>query len=414
LVRWGSLLCPATPHGGLLHKTPISFDASVWEIFWPLCSGLPLVLARPDGQRDPAYLSRLIRERQVSVVQFVPVLLQQFLDLPESSQCHSLTDIVCGGGELTAALAEQVRLRLPWVRLHNVYGPTETTVDCSFWTLDPQMPLPETTLPIGRPVSNTRLYVLDTHDRLVPQGVIGQLHIGGAGVTRGYLNLPEQQAERFIDSPFVEGDRLYRSGDLVRQQADGNLEFLGRNDDQVKINGLRIEPGDIQACLIRHPGIEQAVVLVRDEQPGGQRLVAYYTGAPQSVEALRDALRKDLPDYMVPALFVHLDALPLSPNGKLDRHALPVPGADAVLSRPYEAPEGEMENLLAELWSELLGVHNVGRHDNFFELGGHSLLAVSLTARLRQEGLEADVRALFEHPTLAGYAAITENMEIIL
>ncbi|MEE4103472.1 amino acid adenylation domain-containing protein [Pseudomonas viridiflava] len=414
LVRWGSLLCPATPHGGLLHKTPISFDASVWEIFWPLCSGLPLVLARPDGQRDPAYLSRLIRERQVSVVQFVPVLLQQFLDLPDSSQCHSLTDIVCGGGELTAALAEQVRLRLPWVRLHNVYGPTETTVDCSFWTLDPQMPLPETTLPIGRPVSNTRLYVLDTHDRPVPQGVIGQLHIGGAGVTRGYLNLPEQQAERFIDSPFVEGDRLYRSGDLVRQQADGNLEFLGRNDDQVKINGLRIEPGDIQACLMRHSGIEQAVVLVRDEQPGGQRLVAYYTGAPQSVEALRDALRKDLPDYMIPALFVHLDALPLSPNGKLDRHALPVPGADALLSRPYEAPEGEMENLLAELWSELLGVENVGRHDNFFELGGHSLLAVSLTARLRQEGLEADVRALFEHPTLAGYAAITENMEIIL
>ncbi|RMT79636.1 non-ribosomal peptide synthetase [Pseudomonas viridiflava] len=414
LVQWGSLLCPATPHGALLHKTPISFDASVWEIFWPLCSGLPLVLARPDGQRDPAYLARLIRERHVSVVQFVPVLLQQFLELPDSAQCHSLTDIVCGGGELTAALAEQVRQRLPWARLHNVYGPTETTVDCSVWTLDPHMPLPETTLPIGRPISNTRLYVLDAHDQPVPQGVIGHLHIGGAGVTRGYLNLPQQQADRFINSPFVDGDRLYRSGDLVRQQADGNLEFLGRNDDQVKINGLRIEPGDIEACLIRHPGIQQAVVLVRNEQPGGQRLVAYYTGAQQSVEALRDEVRKHLPDYMVPALYVHLDAWPLSPNGKLDRKALPVPGTDALLSRPYEAPEGEMETLLADLWSELLGVEHVGRHDNFFELGGHSLLAVSLTARLRQEGLEADVRALFEHPTLAGYAAITENMEIIL
>ncbi|MBC3953751.1 non-ribosomal peptide synthetase [Pseudomonas triticifolii] len=414
LVRWGSLLCPATQHGALLHKTPISFDASVWEIFWPLCSGLPLVLARPDGQRDPVYLARLIRDQKVSVVQFVPVLLQQFLDLPDSSQCYSLTDIVCGGGELTAALAEQVRSRLPWVRLHNVYGPTETTVDCSVWTLDPNMPLPEATLPIGRPISNTRLYVLDRHDQPVPQGVIGHLHIGGAGVTRGYLNLPEQQAERFIDSPFVEGDRLYRSGDLVRQQADGNLEFLGRNDDQVKINGLRIEPGDIQACLIRHPGIEQAVVMVRDEPPGGQRLVAYYTGAAQSVEVLRDSVGKHLPNYMVPALYVHLDALPLSPNGKLDRQALPIPGAEALLSRPYEAPEGEMETLLADLWRELLGVEHVGRHDNFFELGGHSLLAVSLTARLRQEGLEADVRALFEHPTLAGYAAITENMEIIL
>ncbi|EGH46553.1 amino acid adenylation, partial [Pseudomonas syringae pv. pisi str. 1704B] len=208
--------------------------------------------------------------------------------------------------------------------------------------------------------------------------------------------------------------RLYRSGDLVRQRADGNLEFLGRNDDQVKIHGLRIEPGDIQACLISHPGIEQAVVLVRDEQPGGQRLVAYYTGTQLSVETLREVLRAQLPDYMVPALFVHLEAMPLSPNGKLDRKALPAPGQDALLTRPYEAPQGETEALLARLWSELLGVEQVGRHDNFFELGGHSLLAVSLTARLRQEGIEADVRALFEQPTLAGYAAITENMEITL
>ncbi|MCK0546127.1 AMP-binding protein, partial [Pseudomonas syringae pv. aptata] len=157
LVQWGSLLCPAAQHGAMLHKTSISFDASVWEIFWPLCSGMPLVLARPDGQHDPAYLARLIREQQVSVVQFVPVLLQQFLDLPDSSQCLSLTDIVCGGGELTVALAEQVRQRLPWARLHNVYGPTETTVDCSAWTLEPHMPVPEATLPIGRPISNTRL-----------------------------------------------------------------------------------------------------------------------------------------------------------------------------------------------------------------------------------------------------------------
>ncbi|MDU8458405.1 non-ribosomal peptide synthetase [Pseudomonas syringae group sp. J254-4] len=414
LVQWSSRLCPPTAASVLLQKTPISFDASVWEIFWPLSSGIPLVLARPDGQRDPAYLAQLIQERQVSVVQFVPVLLQQFLDLPQSSQCLSLTDIVCGGGELTIALAEQLRKQLPQARLHNVYGPTETTVDCSVWTLEPDQAVPESALPIGRPISNTRLYVLDAYDQPVPLGVIGQLHIGGAGVTRGYLNLPQADAERFIDSPFVAGDRLYRSGDLVRQRADGNLEFLGRNDDQVKIHGLRIEPGDIQACLIRHPGIEQAVVLVRDEQPGGQRLVAYYTGTPLPVETLREALRAQLPDYMVPALFVHLDAMPLSPNGKLDRKALPAPGGDALLTRPYEAPQGETEALLARLWSELLGVGQVGRHDNFFELGGHSLLAVNLTARLRQEGIEADVRALFEQPTLAGYAAITESMEIIL
>ncbi len=414
LVQWSSVLCPPTSGTVMLQKTPISFDASVWEIFWPLSSGITLVLARPDGQRDPAYLAQVIQERQVSVVQFVPALLQQFLDLPQSSACSSLTDVVCGGGELTVDMAAQLRKRLPEVRLHNVYGPTETTVDCSVWTLRPDEAVPDSALPIGRPISNTRLYVLDAHDQPVPQGVIGQLHIGGAGVTRGYLNLPKTDAERFIDSPFVAGDRLYRSGDLVRQRADGNLEFLGRNDDQVKIHGLRIEPGDIQACLISHPGIEQAVVLVRDEQPGGQRLVAYYTGTQLSVETLREVLRAQLPDYMVPALFVHLEAMPLSPNGKLDRKALPAPGQDALLTRPYEAPQGETEALLARLWSELLGVEQVGRHDNFFELGGHSLLAVSLTARLRQEGIEADVRALFEQPTLAGYAAITENMEITL
>ncbi|WP_122303062.1 non-ribosomal peptide synthetase [Pseudomonas syringae group genomosp. 3] len=414
LVQWSSRLCPPTSGSALLHKTPISFDASVWEIFWPLSSGIALVLARPDGQRDPAYVAQVIQERRISVVQFVPVLLQQFLDLPQSRDCHSLTDIVCGGGELTVALAEQLRQRLPQVRLHNVYGPTETTVDCSVWTLEPHQPVPGSVLPIGRPISNTRLYVLDAQDQPVPQGVSGQLHIGGAGVTRGYLNLPQADAERFIDSPFVSGDRLYRSGDLVRQRADGLLEFLGRNDDQVKIHGLRIEPGDIQACLTAHPDIQQAVVLVRDEPPGGQRLVAYYTGTLLPIETLRELLRARLPDYMVPALYVHLHEMPLAPNGKLDRKALPAPGVDALLTRPYEAPQGETETLLANLWADLLGVEQVGRHDNFFELGGHSLLAVSLTARLRQEGIEADVRALFEQPTLAGYAAITENMEIIL
>ncbi|QKZ05040.1 non-ribosomal peptide synthetase [Pseudomonas eucalypticola] len=411
LVHWAASLCTCGP---VLHKTPLSFDASVWELFWPLCSGLPLVLARPDGQRDPGYLARLIQEHRVSVVQFVPVLLQQFLEQAVSAACTSLTDIVCGGGELTPALATQLRQRLPGVRLHNVYGPTETTVDCSAWTLEPGQPIPPGTLPIGRPVSNTQLYVLGSDDQPVPLGVVGHLHIGGAGVARGYRHLPQAQAERFIASPFNPGERLYRSGDLVRQRDDGLLEFMGRNDDQIKVNGLRIEPGDIQACLENQPGIDQAVVMARDDQPGGARLVAYYTGAPVAVDLLRQALAAQLPDYMVPALYVHLPALPLSPNGKLDRNALPAPGADAGLVRPYAAPEGDTEILLARLWAELLGLERVGRHDNFFELGGHSLLAVSLTARLRQEGVEADVRALFEHPTLAAYAAITESMEIIL
>ncbi|WP_122841837.1 non-ribosomal peptide synthetase, partial [Pseudomonas viridiflava] len=404
LVQWSSQLCPPVPNGALLHKTPVSFDASVWELFWPLCAGMRLVLARPDGQRDPAYLVQEIQDRQVSVVQFVPALLQQFVDLDESARCVSLTDIVCGGGELTAAMAAQVRLRLPQVRLHNVYGPTEATVDCSVWTLEPHDPVPESALPIGRAISNTRLYVLDDYDQPVPQGVVGQLHIGGDGVTRGYLNLPDMQAERFIDSPFVPGDRLYRSGDLVRQRADGQLEFLGRNDFQVKLHGLRIELGEIEARLSAHPAMREVAVLLH-----GERLVAWFScreghSAP-GIEALRAHVLAQLPDYMVPTAYVALSALPLSLNGKLDRAALPEPDASAVLSRRYEAPLCETEALLAELWAELLNVARVGRQDHFFELGGHSLLAVTLIARMRKLGMSADIRVLFAQPTLAALAS---------
>ncbi|WP_313455215.1 non-ribosomal peptide synthase/polyketide synthase [Pseudomonas sp.] len=402
LVRWSQRLCADA--GSVLHKTPVSFDASVWELFWPLCSGLRLVLARPDGQRDAQYLVQLIEQQQVNVVQFVPALLQQFLEQPQSAACSSLSDIVCGGGELTAALAAQVRERLPAVRLHNVYGPTETTVDCSVWTLHPGAALPRGSLPIGHGIDDTRLYVLDSRDQLVPWGVAGQLHIGGAGVTRGYLGLAEQQAERFIDDPWLPGERLYRSGDLVRQRADGALEFLGRNDHQVKIRGLRIEPGEIEACLLRIPGVREALVLAFDDGVAGPRLVAYHSGEPVPAEQLRHVLLGDLPDYMVPAQYIHLELLPLTPNGKLDRNALPAPDA-ALLQRPFEAPQGATEQLLAQLWAQLLGVEQVGRHDNFFELGGHSLLAVTLTARLRQQGLQVDVRTLFGQPTIAALAA---------
>ncbi|WP_438826250.1 non-ribosomal peptide synthase/polyketide synthase, partial [Pseudomonas juntendi] len=400
LVHWSRRLCPHVGEGGVLHKTPVSFDASVWELFWPLCSGLRLVLARPDGQRDPAYLVQWVQAQAVAVVQFVPALLQQFIEQPESRHCNSLTDIVCGGGELSAALAAQVRQRLPQVRLHNVYGPTETTVDCSAWTLQPDAALPQGSLPIGQAVDNTWLCVLDSDDQLVPYGVAGQLHIGGAGVTRGYLGLPEQQAQRFIASPFVEGERLYRSGDLVRLNQDGNLVFLGRCDEQIKLRGLRIEPGEIEACLAQLADVREAVVLAVDDV----RLVAYYTGTEQPVDDLRQALLARLPEYMVPAQYIHLEQLPLTPNGKLDRKALPA--ADTALQgRPYEAPVGHTEALLARLWRELLEVEQVGRHDNFFELGGHSLLAVSLTARLRLEGLQVDVRTLFGQPTIAALAS---------
>ncbi|WP_065261133.1 non-ribosomal peptide synthetase [Pseudomonas bananamidigenes] len=406
MVHWGSQISPPTGYGALLQKAPFSFDSSVWEIFWPLCSGLRLVLARPDGNRDSAYVTQVIRERQITVVKFVPALLQQFIEQDDVSHCTSLTDVLNGGGELTAALARRVRERLPWVRLHNVYGPTETTVDSTGWTLEPDQPVPDAVVPIGKALSNTRLYVLDARDQPVPFGVSGHLHIGGVGVARGYLGLPDMQAERFIDSPFVTGDRLYRTGDLVRYRADGNLEFLGRNDFQIKLRGLRLEPGEIEARLIEHPAVREAVVLVRDE-----RLVAYFTvregcDAP-AIETLRAHVLERLPEYMAPGAYVKLDALPLTPNDKVDRKALPAPGAEAVLTRRYEAPEGDVEIRLAQIWAEVLQLEQVGRNDHFFELGGHSLLAVSLVARMRQAGLHVDARTLFSQPTLAALAART-------
>ncbi|MBK4995750.1 amino acid adenylation domain-containing protein [Pseudomonas sp. S37] len=411
LMHWGSRICPPRAGDALLQRAPFTFDGSVWELFWPLTAGLRLVLARPDGHRDPAYMVQLIQAQQVGIVKFVPALLHQFLEQPGVERCTSLTDIFCGGGELTLALVHSVRQRLPKVRLHNVYGPTEATVDSTAWTLQARAPLPMQAPPIGRPIANTRLYVLDTHDRPVPLGAVGQLHIGGVGVARGYLGLPQLQAERFIASPFVEGDRLYRTGDLVRYRADGELDFVGRNDFQVKLRGLRVELGEIEALLAAHPAVGQVVVLMREE-----RLVAYFTcsdGQPApALEALRSHLLARMPEYMVPQAFVALAELPLSPNGKVERKALPAPGAEAVISREYQAPQGELETALAGIWTEVLKIEQVGRDDNFFELGGHSLLAVSLVARMRQAGLHVDARTLFSQPTLAGLAASTSREQV--
>ncbi|PIK79665.1 MULTISPECIES: non-ribosomal peptide synthetase [unclassified Pseudomonas] len=411
LMHWGSQICPPQPGGALLQRAPFSFDGSVWELFWPLVAGLRLVLARPDGHRDPAYLVQLVQARQVTIMKFVPALLHQFLEEPGVERCSSLTDLFCGGGELTLALLQRIRQCLPKVCVHNVYGPTEATVDSTAWTLQPFEPLPALAPPIGRPIANTRLYVLDAHDRPVPLGAVGQLHIGGVGVARGYLGLPQLQAERFIASPFVEGDRLYRTGDLVRYRQDGELDFVGRNDFQVKLRGLRVELGEIEAALAAHPVIGQNVVLMREE-----RLVAYFTCRdgcpPPALEVLRSHLLARMPEYMVPQAFVALAELPLSPNGKVDRRALPAPGPEAVISREYQAPQGDLETALASIWTEVLKIEQVGREDNFFELGGHSLLAVSLVARMRQAGLHVDARTLFSQPTLAGLAASTSREQV--
>ncbi|MBO0494138.1 non-ribosomal peptide synthetase [Pseudomonas sp. Marseille-Q1929] len=392
------------PHDRVLQKTPFSFDVSVWEFFWPLFTGARLVMARPGGHKDPLYLCEVIEAEQITTLHFVPSMLDVFLAHGDMRQAAGLVRVMCSGEALPGSLVRRFKQQLPGIGLYNLYGPTEAAVDVTAWNC--ARPEVADNTPIGKPIANTRMYVLDAQLQPVPLGVVGELFIGGVQVARGYLNRPELTAERFLKDPFSSG-RMYRTGDLGRFLPDGNLEYLGRNDDQVKIRGLRIELGEIQARLLEHPQVNEAAVIARDE-----RLVAYYTGT--RVGDLREHLLRHLPEFMVPALFVHLDALPLSPNGKLDRKALPAPSVEALNAREYEAPEGDTEILLAQLWAELLKVERVGRQDNFFELGGHSLLAVGLIGRLRQAGMEADVRALFEQPTLAGYAAITERMEIVL
>ncbi|WP_395608028.1 amino acid adenylation domain-containing protein [Pseudomonas sp. B22129] len=386
-----------TAHDSVLQKTPFSFDVSVWEFFWPLLTGARLVMARPGGHKDPAYLCDIIEAEQITTLHFVPSMLDVFLAHGDVSQAAGLVRVMCSGEALPGAVVRRFKRQLPGSELHNLYGPTEAAVDVTAWNC--AGPVTPDNTPIGKPIANTRMYLLDAQLQPVPLGVVGELFIAGVQVARGYLNKPELTAERFIDDPFTHG-RMYRTGDVGRYLPDGNIEYLGRNDDQVKLRGLRIELGEIQARLTEYPLINEAAVVARDN-----RLLAYYTGALTGIETLRSHLLQHLPEFMVPAVFVHLEAFPLSPNGKLDRKALPVPGLDSVVVREYEAPEGDTEIALASLWAELLGVERVGRHDNFFELGGHSLLAVSLMGRMRRLGLSADVKVLFGQPTLAGLAA---------
>ncbi|HEX8695142.1 MAG TPA: non-ribosomal peptide synthase/polyketide synthase, partial [Longimicrobium sp.] len=387
----------------VLQKTPFSFDVSVWEFFWPLQQGATLVMARPDGHRDPLYLQEVIERRGVTTLHFVPSMLQPFVEAVEAGRCGSLRRVICSGEALPPALVRRFYDRFAGpVVLTNLYGPTEAAVDVSCWACAREDAAD--VVPIGRPVWNTRLYVLDAALKPVPVGVPGELYIGGVQVARGYLGRSAMTAERFVPDPFSAqgGARLYRTGDRARWRADGAIEYLGRLDFQVKVRGFRIELGEIEGVLRRSEGVVDCVVMARADA-GEQRLVAYVVGGVDA-GVLREHLRRELPDYMVPAVYVVLERLPLTANGKLDRKALPAPEGDANARRSYEAPRGEVEAALAEIWAEVLGVGQVGRWDHFFELGGHSLLAIKLIERMRRSGLYTDVRALFTAPVLAELA----------
>jgi amino acid adenylation domain-containing protein len=394
----------------------LAFDLTVTSIYVPLITGGSIEIAgSEDGDRS---ILRVFEEDRVDVVKLTPshlVLLAQ-RDLAGLRARR----LVVGGEDLKAPLARAIsEASAGRLEIHNEYGPTETTVGCVVHRFDPERDL-DSSVPIGAPIANSQVYILDGDGEPVPVGVAGELYIGGAGVARGYLGRPALTAEKFVPDPFrgEPGARLYRTGDLVRWLADGKLVFLGRRDDQVKVRGYRIELGEIEGRLVEHAAVREAVVLAREDSPGDRRLVAYYVGAAGEVEveSLRSHLGESLPEYMVPAAYVRLEALPLTPNGKVDRRALQAPEGDAYARRGYEAPSGETETALAEIWSELLAVERVGRWDNFFELGGHSLLMLRLIQRMRKRGLRAAGQALFMTPTLAGMAALvgTERAEVVV
>ncbi|MEO8062857.1 MAG: amino acid adenylation domain-containing protein, partial [Pseudomonadota bacterium] len=376
----------------------IAFDASVPE-YLMLLEGATLHIVPEEVRASPAALASFLAEHRIDVFDCVPSQMKHLLE-----ELKHPPQLVMLGGEATdAALWRQLSERRT-VNACNLYGPTECTVDATYCPVDGTNLSPL----IGRPLPNVQVYILDAHLQPVPVCVTGEICIGGAGLARGYLNSPQQTAKRFVADPFSgrAGARLYRTGDLGRWRTGGNIEYLGRNDSQVKIHGHRVELGEIESVLLAHEAVRDAVVVMREEAEV-KRLVCYMVAEPgvqksetELMQELRIHLQERLPDHMVPSALVALESLPLTSNGKLDRNALPTPGGKAFAHRQYEAPQGPIESALAILWREVLGVERVGRHDNFFELGGHSLLAVTLIERMRSQGLEADVRALFNSPTL--------------
>ncbi|WP_445260551.1 amino acid adenylation domain-containing protein, partial [Photorhabdus sp. S7-51] len=418
LLQWHRQ-SPSQPagNGKTLQFAALGFDVAFQEIFTTLCEGGCLVLINESLRRQPEQLLRLISQQRIDRI-FLPYIALQHL---AEAASHSGEDFSCLAHIVTAG--EQLRItpaiqrflqRAEGCRLHNHYGPTESHVTTAY-ILDQDPNRWPTLPPIGRPIANNRIYILDTCGQPVPLGGLGEIYIAGQGVARGYLNRPELTAERFLADPFSDKPdaRMYRTGDLARYLPDGNLEFLGRTDQQVKIRGFRIEPGEIEARLAEHPAVREAVVLARGEGLD-KRLVAYVAADVEEelVNNLRERLSQVLPEYMVPAAVVRLDRFPLTPNGKLDRRALPVPGEDAFARQRYAAPQGATETALAAIWRELLGIEKISRHDNFFALGGHSLLAVRVMNRIMTVlGVELPLAALFHSPSLAALAQAAQKQD---
>ncbi len=413
---WVRDVLPVTGSDRILQKTAFTFDVSVCELFWPVITGSTLVFAKPGGHRDPSYLRELIGQERITNLFFVPSMLEAFLQDPKTGTLDCVRRVICSGEALSYDLRERFFECLPHADLYNFYGPTEAAVHASWWNCRDSVDRP--IVPIGRPVANTRLYILDSNLGPVPAGVPGELYIGGTQVARGYLNRPELTRERFVPDPFdATGQRkLYKTGDLCRFLPDGNIEYLGRLDHQVKIRGFRVELGEIEAALATHSGVRQAVVLAREDQPGDKRLIAYLVCSEEpATEApvLREYLRGKLPEYMVPSGFVFLKTMPLTASGKIDRKVLPAPGHELGDRKgQYVAPQTETQKAVAEIFAEVLGLDRIGIQDDFFGLGGHSLRATRAIYRIRSRlQIELPISALFKNPTVAELAHAIEQSQ---
>ena len=389
-LNWMQRFYPIGIKDVILQKTPYTFDVSVWELFWWSITGAKVCFLKPDGEKEPEVIVAAIEKNQVTTMHFVPSMLTTFLGYIEHgvnpARLKSLKQVFASGEALNSQQVlkfNQLLYTTNGTKLHNLYGPTEATVDVSYFDCSTGAEL--STIPIGKPIDNIQMYILNAGNQLQPIGVPGELHIAGDGLARGYLKQPELTAAKFVPNPFRPGKRMYKTGDLARWMVDGNIEYLGRIDNQVKVRGFRIELGEIESELLTHPEVKETVVVAREERDGNKYLCAYLVLEKDlPVMEFREHLSRNLPEYMIPSYFIRLEKIPLTQSGKVDRKALPEPEGNINTGREYEAPTNEAEEKLVKIWQEVLGVEKISINDNFFELGGHSLKATNLAVKIHK------------------------------
>jgi amino acid adenylation domain-containing protein len=398
----------------IVQKTPYTFDVSVWEFFWPLITGATLVMARPGGHKDAAYLAEIIKKEKITVVHFVPSMLNYFVEEKNAPLCKNLRYVICSGETLTKGHQENFFRRMPeHIRLYNLYGPTEASVDVSFWECKRNDS--HYIVPIGKPIDNIQLYILDEFMQPVPTGVYGHLYIGGVGLAKGYLNLNQLTEANFIHNPFADNsgsDRIYKTGDIARWLEDGSIEYSGRLDFQIKIRGFRIEPGEIEECISKIVNVVECTVIVKEKQHIGKYIVAFVVASGLNSQGIRSLLQNQLPEYMIPSYFVFIDNMPQTSSGKVDRKALALYDIkrDTAVNDTIIKPKNETEQIIAEIWKEKIGVSSISVVDNFFDIGGHSLLLAEINIILKQKfSASISMVTMFQYPTIASLAEYIDN-----